>query len=165
MDVKGKKAMAGIFLISIGIAVAFAEKSADRKYSGKLQKAEILSRKHWEMVKMYDRWITVKQRGRSVADYLTEQGYHSVAIYGMGVVGETLYDELKNTDVSVKYAIDKNAPKMFHDEIEVVSPDDELGKVDLIIVTSNFYFYEIEAGLREKTDMKIANFEDLLYEV
>ena len=114
-----KTALAGVFLISISVTAIIKEKSTKRKYIEKIKKEEICSQKHLEIVKMYDRWVTIKQRGRSIADYLKEYGYYSIAIYGMSFVGETLYDELKDTGVSVKYAIDKNASNLFHHEIEV----------------------------------------------
>lgn len=160
-----KIALTGVFLISISVPAILIKRSTKKKYLERIKKEETCSQKHLEIAKMYDRWITIKQRGRSIADYLMEHGYYSVAIYGMSFVGETLYDELRNTKVSVKYAIDKNASNLFHDEIEIVSPDDRLEKVDLIIVTSNFYFNVIEDELQEKTDIKIVNFEDLLYDI
>lgn len=96
-----------------------------------------------------------------MSEYLTKEGIHSVAIYGMSFVGERLYDELSGSDIEVKYAIDKNADHIYS-EMELVKPDDELEPVDAIIVTAVFYFDEIAKLLEEKTDMKVLSLEDIL---
>ena len=87
-----------------------------------------------------------------------------IAIYGMGIIGERLFSELKLSEVKVIYAIDKNASEMLYD-IEVIKPDDVILDVDAIIVTSSYYFVEIENKLILKTKAKIINLEELLYEI
>lgn len=42
-------------------------------------------------------------------DYFLRNGYKKITIYGMRYVGETLLDELKNSEINVVYGIDKNA--------------------------------------------------------
>ena len=66
--------------------------------------------------------------------------------------------------MKVIYAIDKNASEMLYD-IEVIKPDDVILDVDAIIVTSSYYFVEIENKLILKTKAKIINLEELLYEI
>lgn len=122
------------------------------------------SDKHLSMVKLLDAWLEVKQLGRSIDKYLLANNISRIAIYGMGIIGERLFRELKSSEVKVIYAIDKNAAEMLYD-IEVVKPDDIILDVDAIIVTSNFYFVEIENKIRLKTKAKIVNFEELLCEI
>ena len=109
-------------------------------------------------------WLQLKQEGRSLADYFEKKGYNRIAIYGMHYLGEALYRELKNTNIEVRYAIDKNADRIYAD-VDVVSPDDSLDEVDAVVVTSNFYFDAIEEILLDKVDCPILNFEDILYEI
>lgn len=82
----------------------------------------------------------------------------------MSYVGRSLYRELENSDVIVKYAIDKKASQM-NSEINIISPDEELPEVDIIIVTSTYYFNEIYNYLDSKTDIPVVSFEDILFEL
>ncbi len=113
---------------------------------------------------MMNQWVKIKQENKSIADYLEQNGYKEIAIYGMNYVGETLLDELANSNIKVKYAIDKNADAIYSD-IDVVTPDDELTEVDAVIVTAITFFDEIEEHLLDKMDCPILSMEDILYEV
>ena len=39
--------------------------------------------------------------------------YKEIAIYGMSYLGERLADELAGSDITVKYAIDRNADNIY----------------------------------------------------
>lgn len=122
------------------------------------------SDKHLALYLMMNQWVKVKQAGKSIPDFLIGKGYDRIAIYGMNYIGETLYDELRGSEVEVAYAIDKNADEIFS-EVDVVSPDAELDQVDAVIVTPIFFFDEIEEMLSGKTDADIVCMEDILYEI
>lgn len=112
----------------------------------------------------FDQWLQIRQQGKSLVEYFTQNGYKTVAVYGMKELGERLCDELKGSDVTVSYAIDKNADAIYAD-VDVVTPDEELAPVDVIVVTAITYFDEIEEMLSEKVDCPIVSLEDILYEV
>lgn len=112
--------------------------------------------------KMLNEWLRLKQEGKSLEEYFLKNEYKTVAIYGMGEMGNRLYDELKNTDIEVKYAIDEKAEETYAD-ITVYEKDDELPLVDVVIVTATFAFDEIEEELCEKIDMPIVSLEEVVY--
>ncbi len=111
---------------------------------------------------LLNEWLALKQRGESLTKYFKENNMKSIAIYGMGELGNRLYEELKNSDVEVRYAIDKNADNSFS-ELEVIYPSDEFAMVDAIVVTSIFAFDEIEEELTDITGIKIVSLEDVVY--
>lgn len=113
---------------------------------------------------MLNQWLILKQENKSLEKYFIDNGYHTIAIYGIGEVGNRLYDELKNTDIKVEYAIDKEAFSAYSG-IEVFQIDDELPKVDAIVVTAVFAFEEIEENLKKNVDCPIISLEDAIYEV
>lgn len=82
----------------------------------------------------------------------------------MRELGEHLYEELNGSDITVTYAIDKNADAIYA-EVAVVTPDDTLEPVDVIVVTAITFFDEIEEILAEKVDCPIVSLEDILYEI
>ena len=79
-------------------------------------------------------------------------------------MGERLYDELKETEIDIKYAIDKNADRIYTD-LNIITPEDSFEAVDAIIVTPVFYFKEIEKNLEKKTDALILSLDDILYQL
>lgn len=125
--------------------------------------AEVQAKVH-ELYMAFDQWLQNRQQGKTLVEYFTKNGYKTVAVYGMKELGERLCDELKGSDITVSYAIDQNADAIYAD-VDVVTPDEELAPVDVIVVTAITYFDEIEEKLCEKVDCPIVSLEDILYEV
>lgn len=157
-----KKGIISILSVIAGAAVgAGATEKVERE---KLNKMKMLSDKHLALYRMMNEWVKIKQKNKSIADYLEGQGYNKVAVYGMNYVGETLLTELKDTNVKVMYAIDQNAGNIYAD-VEVVSPEAVLDEVDAVIVTPITFFEEIETKISEKLDCPIISMDDILYEI
>lgn len=113
-----------------------------------------------------NQWLVVKQHKKSLSEYFESNQYKSVAIYGMGELGNRLYDELKETDIVVKYAIDKE-PETVYSELEIFSKEDLVNceAVDVVIVTAVFAFDEIERELKEIISYPVKSLEDVVYEM
>ena len=108
-------------------------------------------------------WITINQYGYSVKRYLEAKGYHTVAIYGMGRLGERLYDELKDSKINVCYAIDRDYNSIYT-SIPVYPLNKNLTKVDVVIVTTIAYFEEIKKEL-SNYGMKAISLKSILSDV
>lgn len=135
------------------------------KVTGKsLNKVRSMSDKHFALFQMMNQWVKVKQEGKNLALYFEKNGYKKIAIYGMSYAGETLVEELKDSNIEVKYGIDKNADSMYID-VDVLTIEDDLESVDAIVVTAITFFDEIEEKLSEKMDCPIISLEDILYEI
>lgn len=122
------------------------------------------AKKVHELYMAFDRWLQIRQTGKSLVEYFQRYNYKGVAIYGMKELGERLYDELKGSEIEVSYIIDKNADIIYAD-VDVITPDKELPPVDIIVVTAIYYFDEIEEMLREKVDCPVVSLDDILYEM
>jgi hypothetical protein len=151
-------------MISALIGAVAAATAVGRTMGKNTQKAQGYADKHLTLFKMMDQWVRIKQEGKNLSTYFESNGYKNIAIYGMSFAGETLIEELKNTDIKVAYGIDKNADSIYAD-VDVVSADDDLMDVDAIVVTAITFFDEIEEMLSEKVDCPIISLEDVLYEV
>lgn len=130
----------------------------------KLAKSRSMSEKHMALFLMMNQWVKVKQEGKNLYNYFEKKGYKKIAVYGMSYVGETLIDELRNTGIEVVYGIDQKADSIYAD-VDIVSLEDSLEDVDVVIVTAITFFDEIETKLSEKLDCPIISLEDVLYEV
>lgn len=109
-----------------------------------------------------NRWLILKQEGKSLEKYFLDNDYKSIAIYGMGELGNRLYDELKSSNVEVKYAMDANYSGKYS-ELEIKALEDDLPQVDIIVVTAIFAFDDIENNLKRVTSSDIISLENAVY--
>lgn len=157
-----KKGLIAVLCVAGGAALGAV--GVGKTLKDKVDYKSKMSDKHLALYLMMNQWVKVKQENKSIAGYLESEGYKSIAIYGMNYVGETLMDELLNSNVKVKYGIDKNADTIYAD-IDVLRPEDELPEVDAVLVTAITFFDEIEDVLSKKMDCPVISMEDILYEV
>ena len=111
-----------------------------------------------------NQWMILKQEGKCLSKYFETNNYKTIAIYGMGEMGGRLYEELKNTQVEVKYVVDKNAAYTFP-ELNLVDIEDDFEEVDVMVVTATFAFEEIETEISDKVTFPIVSLEDVVYEI
>ena len=123
-----------------------------------------LSDKHLALFRMMNQWVRVKQEGKNLSQYFEANNYKKIAVYGMSFAGETLISELHNTRTNVKYGIDKRAEKIYS-EIPIITMEEELEEVDVVVVTAITFFDEIKEMLQNKIDCPIISLEDVLYEI
>lgn len=123
-----------------------------------------LLQKMGEFYRLLLKWLEIEQKGHSIRSFFTENGYKTIAIYGMKELGERLFDELKDSEVEVKYIIDKKADMMYAD-VDIVTPEEPLEEVDAIVVTAIHYMDEIEEMLEQKVDYPILSLTEIVDEV
>ena len=153
--------IAAVSMVIGGIAGTAA---AGKVSGGIISQTKQMSDKHLALFLMMNQWVKVKQEGKNLSVYFQKYGYKRIAIYGMRYAGETLVDELKNTEIEVSYGIDKNADSIYSN-IAICSMEDNLDKVDAVVVTAISFFSEIKQKLSEKVDCPVISLEDILYEV
>lgn len=127
------------------------------------QKAEKVD-KFKSYYNMLNQWLILKQEGKNLLEYFEQNNYKTIAIYGMGEMGNRLYDELKDSKIEVKYAVDRNAADTYS-ELNIIDAEDDFEEVDAIVVTAVFAFSEIESVISEKIECPIISLEDVVYEI
>jgi len=133
---------------------------AGKKYSKDIQEKTKKIETNTALVRILNEWIDILHYGKRIADYLKENEYNTVLIYGMGSLGHLLLDELEISDINVLAVIDRNAEKVFADT-KVISPEDEFPKVDCIIITPLTGGDGIKKMLGKKTDCMIMSLKEL----
>ena len=128
------------------------------------EKLHAMSEKHLALFLMMNQWVKVKQEGKNLSSYFERKGYKKIAVYGMSYAGATLLNELRNSETSIEYGIDRNADS-FYTDIDIVSVNDDLRQVDAVVVTPITFFDEIEEELSQKLSCPILSLEDILHEV
>lgn len=153
-----------IAVLSTVLGMASGAVISGKIASKAIEEKSIKADKFKSYYNMLNQWLILKQEEKSLAQYFENAGYHTIAIYGMGEMGNRLYEELKDTNIEVKYAIDKNVNSTYLD-LEVFDvEDDDFAAVDAIVVTAVFAFDEIESTLKEKVDITIVSLEDVVFQ-
>lgn len=100
------------------------------------------------------KWLKNKINGKSLGQRLLEMDISKVAIYGANELGKMVYNDIKESDVRVECFVDKNVDKYSSsaEEIPVIKPSEIslLEKESYVLITPEYYFYEILTDLREK---------------
>lgn len=114
-----------------------------------------------EFYGVWARWLMLRQQNKTLGSYFKEEGYKTVAIFGIKELGERLYYELMSDHIEVKYFIDNN-PENICTDLYIYTSNDELPKVDVIVVTAIHYYEEIQKELKSKVSCPIVSLKTIL---
>ncbi len=106
-------------------------------------------------LKVMDEWMELRERGIELEQYLLGLGYKKISIYGYGIFGRHLVEELKNSRLEVKYIIDCQKDKL-HVDYPVYHPTERLPECDAIVITSFYFLNEIKESLEAVPYPKIS---------
>lgn len=99
---------------------------------------------------LYDKWLSNLRKGKKITQFFEDNLYTNIAIYGFGLIGNQMVEELKGTCIEISYLIDKRSNELRETEYTVIHPDEikELTGVQAIIVTPFDIYLEIERNLK-----------------
>ncbi len=113
------------------------------------------------LAEMIRRWFSIKLEQKSLATVLLQRGIHSVAIYGMGYLGMSLYQELEDSSVEIAYVMDR-ALSDSDGILKIIRLNEKLPKVDAVIVTVLGNVCDLCDSIRIKCDYQVLTLKDLL---
>ncbi len=116
-------------------------------------------RKKYEF--MYQ-WMKLKQNSIELIEFFQDRKLESIAIYGMGDLGELLYKELEDNRI-IKFGIDR---QLKQNKIPIYSLENVKEKVDAIVITPVLITDEIEDQIYEILgEQTTFVFEEILFEL
>lgn len=154
----------GIAILSTIIGVGLGVSTSGYLVGKEVKKKNAKVDKFRTYYNMLNQWLALKQENRNLSEYFNGNNYKTIAIYGMGEIGTRLFAELKDSDIEVVCAIDKDVSNTYT-ELNVIDPEDSIPEVDVIVVTAAFAFEEIVGNLKNKINVPIVSIEDVLYEI
>lgn len=110
-----------------------------------------------------NQWMKRKSQGEKTEDFFLKKNLNTIAVYGMGEIGERLIDELRDSKVRILFCMESDQPYMNADGTKL-SEEVDLESVDAIIVTAVFAFQQIEAKLMQTMKCPILSFEDIIFD-
>lgn len=145
-----------VLIIGLGVAVYILAKINQNNKKN--------ANKFYAMFLLNLQWMTNLQGKKNIADYLWDKGYRRVAIYGMSDLGKALMNELKESELTLEYVIDRNAGEVFVDR-PVLTPDDDFPETDVIIVTPFLQYEAIKSLLQNKSSCDVLSIKDIVNEM
>lgn len=89
-----------------------------------------------------DNWLKLKENCICLKDYFIKHKQLNILVYGYGILSKHLLAELAGTEVKISGIVDKQGEKIIAD-YPVYYPSKDIPQVDLIVVTTPFYYEEI----------------------
>mgnify|MGYP001116920406 CR=1 FL=1 len=110
------------------------------------------------------RMTQLTDRGTGIQDFFVKYGYNNIAIYGTRELGEELYHQLKGTEVSIKYVVDRHENGGLN-SVTQLKPSDKWEKVDAFVVTTMLKFDELENEITERLGCPVVSIEEILLDL
>lgn len=136
--------------------LTYQENNLSQKYLG------VCDKKFSLMFKVMYNWMKLKNKGVYINTYLKREGICRIAIYGMGYIGECLYEELLKTDIIVLYGIDQSALD-YEGRFPIYRIDEELECVDGVVITVMDGSRKIKKKVQEKMKCRVYVLDELLF--
>lgn len=136
------------------------EESIYKKQRDKITFYKEKAVKYGSYWRVLDKWLSLKEKKKTIADLLEEKNINNVAIYGIGMLGRHFVNDLSGSNINIVCAIDRNS---VNDKFEfpVISMNDLIPEVDAVIVTPSYEFSKIRKQLRKKGLNNIISIESL----
>ncbi len=109
------------------------------------------------------KWDELNKKKTFVGNLLLNHGILKIGIYGYGVLGKRLYEEINGSEINVVFFADQN-PKVSECGIPCVTPEMIPEDVDAVVVTASFYFDEIYEQLSAHKSFRIISLKQLVEE-
>lgn len=111
--------------------------------------------------RLLEKWMKLKEHGKSVREFFEKNNIKSIIIYGLGKMADHLLEDLKESDVRIVCAVDKRAIYKYM-EFPVITETDVLPEADCIVITPVYEAKEIQRNLQEKTTNRLITLSDVL---
>lgn len=130
------------------------------KYKGKITYYKKTVARYESYWRVMDKWLSLKENGKSISDVLEEKDIYNVAVYGVGMLGRHFIKELYGSSVKIVCAIDRNHIQDTF-EFPVLGIGEHVPEVDAVIVTPGYDFYNIRDQLKKQGLNHIISIESL----
>ncbi len=100
---------------------------------------------------LFDKWMYNLRNGKKINRFFEDNFYSKIAIYGFGVIGKQIYQELLDSQIEVICGVDQDTTKNAFDNLKIIRLDEIKDRRDIeaIVITPLQYYTEIEERIYE----------------
>lgn len=156
--------LTGSICFALGLIIAWY--ATGHKYCLLIDNLRKENAKNRVILRLYDVWMMVDAREKTIDQLLLEKEIRTVVIYGMSFLGVRLFKKLENSNhVKVAYALDRN-PLIGIPGIKIYVPGEEKNEdIDAVIVTAVTSFDVIKKELMARGYNRVYAIDEILYEL
>ena len=114
---------------------------------------------------LFDIWLKNMEKGKNVSSYFERNGYKKIVVYGMGMIGKHIVEQLKDTNIQVLYTIERGVISASGKVYTSTEIDKLEEKPDVIVVTPLMEYVEIKEMLFNKYKCDIVSAEEVILSV
>ena len=129
----------------------------DDSYTRMLKKQNEKNRIYWEIL---NQWLCLKENKVDFSEYFFKRNIKKIAIYGMGIFGKHLYEELRGGNIEVVYGIDQQGNSICR-ELQIYAVEDNLPRVDAVVISVIYSYDEMVENIK-KHNMDILLLKDII---
>lgn len=140
---------------------------SDMKYSNEVDKIKSLYKDKNKIESYFDtldKWLTIKEQGKSLEHYFWKNNIKNIGIYGYGVLGKHLVKELYESSVTIECIIDKKVTVVPND-IKIIRPEEQIQNLDMLVITAYHFWNEIIKSFNKKINYQIVSLKTIVDEV
>lgn len=107
-------------------------------------------------------WMENMEQGKNIIDFFLARNYKNIAIYGLGILGRHLRDQLVKNNAKIVYCFDKGKICCEDGDYDIEKKIDALPIPDVIVVTPIMEYITIKENLKQYIDTNIVSLEEVI---
>jgi hypothetical protein len=124
-----------------------------RLWKQKFNEEHQINNRNEKMSQLYYHWLLLKLKNIKLDQFFVQKGYQNIAVMDLSPQGRRLIDELAGTDVTIRYAIERDNLAAIHETLEVLRlHDDPLPAVDAVVICSLHNYSSLSKEIAEELD-------------
>lgn len=113
------------------------------------------------LMQLFNKWLCLKEKGKTLQPYFGNKNYKDIAIYGLGMAGNHLLADLEKSSVKIAYGIDRLGNHLKY-HFPIYTMDQELPTADIIVVSVIYDFDNIYKDLKGKFSGPIISLSEIV---
>lgn len=107
-------------------------------------------------------WMKALENEKTLSSFFIKNRYDNTAIYGLGLLGKHLKDQLEKESFPIMYIIEKDVIIYNDTEYDLTKYIDIIPVADIIVVTPLMEYTLIKNRLEKLTNSKIVSLEEVI---
>lgn len=117
--------------------------------------------KYYSYYILMNKWLLLKNKNITLESWFQSEGVCCIALYGYSEMAARLAEELEKTSVHIDCYIDRES-RWTEDGRRTIKLSQFIPEVDMVVITSFYYFNEIRELFKDKVAVPIISLEEIV---
>lgn len=116
--------------------------------------------KYQNLFHILDQWMLLNEQKGCISKYISDKGYESVVIYGMGSVGRHLLFQLQQEKIEKIYCVDKSVRSGI--ELPIYHNIDSIPEIDIVVICVAGDYQNLYHELKKLNKCEIISIREMI---